>query len=373
VEQAINAISTRYQKGKDYFSAMVRKGKIASCSPGFVSGSCKCGGRYAAIQYCGKEYCPDCSRDGSPIHQRRVNKWFSYVKDWQSVGYIVITLPVEVRYLFLENVELLKDLRYKVLRKLKDKKGYNFNKGLARFHWFGDCENCKGEGCPYCKNTGAADFWHPHLNILVPGSFIKDIRTYFEPLRRWLANYLLKLVDAEIDKYRGKVKYWDDEIQTELDYLLDARLKISSNSMIINYSYVTEPAAIMNRVKYVTRSTFRRYNSDIKRQLYNFRNSIVYGWKRGEVEYIEEPTFCPICLEKGLKHPIHWGYIKKYNINQKIKIYEKSTGNQLVRISTGNFRNNELDIGFIPIFGFRTNKKVSRYNPCDEGVWTADV
>jgi hypothetical protein len=86
----------------------------------------------------------------------------------------------------------------------------------------------------------------------------------------------------------------------------------------------------MNRVKYVTRSTFKIYNTSCRDLLYNFRNCVVWGWSKGEAANLEsEDTidkYCPICLEKGLTHQIHWSKINKYKNNLILKKYEQTTG-----------------------------------------------
>jgi len=331
IEHIDNTITSSYAKGVAYFAGRINAGDIPRCSSGYVSGTCKGNSqhRYAAIQFCGREYCNDCSKDGSPIHQRRVNKWFKKVESWTSVGYLVVTIPENIRCYFYDK-EVLRDFRTKLLRKLKE--DYKINKGLARYHWFGDCQNCSGKGCIICNYSGAGDNWYPHLNILFdsPGH-IEDISTYLQPLRCWIANYFKKLLNREVQKYYHQLMIDEsEEVAGVVDYILNIKNEINQESLVVNYSYVKEVAKRMNRVKYVTRSTFKIYNTSCRDLLYNFRNCVVWGWSKGEAANLESENtidkYCPICLEKGLTHTIHWSKINKYKNNLILKKYEQTTG-----------------------------------------------
>lgn len=349
------AAETSYQKGKAFFDDSIRSGKILNCSPGYVGGYCPGGHKFAAVQFCGREYCQDCSRDGSPIHQRRVKKGWETVKEWAGVGYYVLTIPENLRYLFYDQ-HILRDFRFKVLRKLKE--DYGYTKGLARWHWFGDCQVCGGSGCIGCGNTGAGNYWHPHLNILVPSSgYIENLENHLRPLRQFMAGYFRKLINKEIELYEFLIKQTgSEELMILLDDLHERKKSINSDLLVLNYSYANEPSKMMNRVKYVTRSTFKRYDDSVKTLLYNFRNSVKWGWKKDEDnQETQEPIYCPQCEENGVKHLIKWGSLKKFKDNDKIKKHEQP-GQQQRRKNTGLYYlrngNNERDqgnSGFTPV------------------------
>jgi hypothetical protein len=353
---SLATIGTRYKVGQQYFAERVASGNIPVCSPGYVSGSCQGGHRYATFQFCGKEYCKDCGMDGSPIHQRRVRRWHEKAKGWDNLGYMVVTIPENLRHYFYD-ANVLRDFRFKLLRKLKE--SYNIGQGLARYHWFGDCEVCNGIGCQVCSHTGAGDYWHPHLNILIPGGYINDVDEYLQPLRAWVSGYLKKLVRDDIARRKYYAEVHGDFCEIEvIDELYTRLAEISQSSMNINYSFVkkTEAAKVMNRVKYVTRSTYRRYNEDVKKLLHNFRNSIVWGWKRGQVDDDNEAEkiYCPVCEKKGVKHIIHWHKIERYTDNLNIK--NESTGETKgtlfrIRRDGGNEKNGKDGDGFTRIDG----------------------
>ena len=366
---AIESVSTSYEKGKKYFQDCINAGRIPFCSSGFVRGSCRGGHQFAAIQFCGKEYCVDCSRDGSPIHQRRVNRWWAHVEKWPEMGYLVATIPESIRPFFL-NVDVLKDFRRQFLRRLRENGAYRIKKGLCRWHWFGDCTTCGGKGCFICGQTGSGTFWHPHLNVLFKSGYIENVTTWLEPLKKWMCGYFTKLIDSELNIIRKNRDGWTDEDVTRMDYLLDVRNEIRSDVLVVNYSYVSDPKRIMNKIKYVTRSTFRILQSDIKKLLHNFRNSVVWGWKRGEVSH--EPVIppdCPVCAASGKKMAINWHRLEPYQKNQYIKKHETTgEGTSVYAITTGNSGNHSPGIGFVPINGGKIANHISRLRSAFEGA-----
>lgn len=351
-------IETSYQKGKRYFADSIRRGMILPCSPGFVKGSCRGGHNFASVQYCGREYCRDCSKDGSPIHQRRVNNWNSRIGEWGQMGYLVITVPEALRPFFFDR-EILRDFRFKVLRKLKS--DFGIKKGLCRYHWFGDCENCGAQGCEYCYYTGSGDFFHPHLNILFERGYIENVSKYFAPLRSWMANYFRKVVDHHITKLQKNLNWWIDEDYTYYDHLLDIRNEIKSSNLVINYSFVTEAGEKMNRIKYITRATFKRYYSEVKETLHNFRNCIVWGWKRGEIQEDDrQENLCPVCLKEGKEHIIKWHKVEQFKNNQKLKHHDTGEIELIKSICrSGTARCTDDDYGIVSIRSKKAFRKIS--------------
>lgn len=326
INQIDRSTGTSYRRGRDYFDNLFKSGKIPACSPGYISGACKGGHKFAAPFLCGKEFCPDCGMDGSPIHSRRVNRWKAITEKFNKLGYLVFTFPVEVRFLFLDK-KILADYRYQLRRKLTRD---GFKQGLARWHFFGDCESCQGAGCNFCNKTGAGQQWHPHLNIFIDCGYMENLSEFLENYRRWTRNYIIKLLRKEeekrtllIEKYGESIDRLDVVYQ-ELTEIAEIITRQKSTTYVIDFSYTTDKKKVINRLKYVTRSTFRVYNSEIRDIIKNFRNSVRWGIKPEPVEVTTH--LCPDC-----KTEVKFYSLERYTQTINVKHY----GNTIYQIAGG--------------------------------------
>jgi hypothetical protein len=84
---------------------------------------------------------------------------------------------------------------------------------------------------------------------------------------------------------------------------------------------------MINKLKYVTRSTFRIFNKDVKDTLHNYRNSVRWGFTK--VKSCLNAIYCDKCKEKGLEHIVYWHKLTNYINPLKLKHYE----NGIYRIS----------------------------------------
>jgi hypothetical protein len=324
IQQIERTAATSYAKGREYFDQLFKSGKLPKCSGGYISGACShnSGHRYAAPYLCGKEFCEDCGRDGSPIHTRRVSRWLNLVKNWPRLGYIVLTFPEEIRE-FFKNKEVLNDYRYQLRRKLK-RDGYG--QGLARWHFFGDCNSCNGAGCNDCNNTGAGRLFHPHLNVFIADGYKQpsELKAFIEDLQQWSRRYYIRLLNSEIEKREQILKTLTISnvsiLYNEIELLNGIIQEQKNKYPVINYSYTNSKKKIINRLKYVLRSTFRIYNQDIKEHLHNFRNCVRWGFSRQKAE--KGLIYCPQCEKQGHQHPIKWTNREQYNKQIKYQNYE---------------------------------------------------
>lgn len=324
LEQIEKIASNSYQRGQLYFKGLFSSGNLPKCSGGYISGSCAGGHNFAAPYLCGKEYCKDCGRDGSPIHARRLGRWQGLVDNWRYLGYLVITFPPSVRYMFTDK-QVLADYRYQLRRKLQ-RLGYK--QGLARWHYYGDCDTCSGDGCEVCNNTGAGRDFHPHLNIFIDKGYIKPekLKAFIDDLSSYTINYLL----GRLAKEKGQLvavaakKDWKvKEGLIEKIQLLDDTIKeVRATRLVINYSYTATEEKKINRLKYVLRSTFRIYNDEIKEALHNFRNCVRWGFSKAK-GLIAEAITCEVCAAKGLLHLIRWTGKQYYTNNLNFINYDK--------------------------------------------------
>jgi len=294
-----------YIKGKEYFEDLYKRGKLPDCSRGFIKGNCGCKS-YAKNIICGLEWCKDCGQDGSPQHQKRFNRWMPKARKLNKFGVLVVTLPEELRYKYQNKIKL-SELRTALKNKLKK---LGFEKGLMRWHLFGDCEWCKGKQCYKCKHTGAGNVFKPHLNIVIESGFIKDINTtLIDELKKFITAYWLKIFNK-------------------------------SFTNVINYHYAKRLTDRVHQVKYITRSTFRIYDEEVAQDLKKYRMTTVWGtWKDIKIEK-EEALDNNCCLE--CKTFIRWiGYNKLTNFNTiihlqngKFKIVTSDTESQTLKKPT---------------------------------------
>jgi ribosomal protein S8 len=318
---------TGYAAGKRYFDLKFKRGDIPRCSPGYISGACAGGHKFAAPFLCGKEYCQDCGKDGSPIHARRLARWSGLAASFNVLGYLVFTFPETVRFLFMDK-KVLADYRYQLRRKLT-RLGYK--KGLARWHFFGDCQHCNASGCFECNNTGASKEFNPHLNVFIDQGYIKDLESFTADLSRWQKGYILGQLRSEIAKRNLLLEKYGDSISNksqlweELGALNVLIAEQTKTSYVINFSYTSDPKKITNRLKYVLRSTFRIYNTEIKENLHNFRNCIRWGFSKVEIQREPaEPIYCKDCKENfGVLHLVKWHKLTRYTNNLTARHYEE--------------------------------------------------
>jgi len=230
---------------------------LPSCHQGFITGKCSNGHHFAKAILCGKEFCVDCGANWSWIHQRRHYRWLPKVKSMESVGYLVVTVPPEIRNFILDK-RRLSDFRRYCVRLLK-REGYN--RGLVRWHW--------------CGEDGYN--WHPHLNFLFPAG--------------WISKEKLT------------------ELRTKMAARLSIMSKIHVPQIVINYRYSKEGWKKRHWCKYVTRSTWRKFSEPLAQVIKGYTNNVTWGdWKSkkkdNSVAKLERGC-CPLC-----DAPITWKHME---------------------------------------------------------------
>lgn len=253
--------------------------------------------------FCGREWCPVCGKNNSAVHKRRIARVLPKVMQIEKMGYFVIEFPNRIRKIGAHGLRpdspadnfwcySKKDLRSTtdiIVNTLAGKRtskkrrtGGYFDRGLLRWHWFGD------------KIPGK---YNPHVNILVDSQFIKKEK--------------LELIKT------------------------DLREALNVSDLIVNYTYCDSPAEKYHEVEYITRSTFLKKNWDyyMAHELFNFRNQRWWGkWDKDPVWSVNKQGLendismilkaeklriglCPVCddgtklkmLYRGNNHkPIYW-------------------------------------------------------------------
>jgi len=197
---------------------------------------------------------------------RRFARWVGKAQQLSTMGYLVFTLPEEVRSRYRSKAKL-NELTKRVTGGDKSQhiegmlKGMGFDRGLARWHWFGETPGK----------------WHPHLNVVIEAGYLTEGRL------------------------QGIQRAWAGILGVDV--------------AVVNYSYTTEIPKMVHILKYVTRATFRDYTWDERMAgaLHNFRNMRSWGkwdgtpvWElegKAELEPIAklESGLCPVCGE-----PVSW-------------------------------------------------------------------
>jgi len=69
-------------------------------------GECEDGHLYAIDLGGRREWCPTCGGRGGPAHQRRKARWMPKARQLRSMGYLVVTIPPELRQQYRNTQEL---------------------------------------------------------------------------------------------------------------------------------------------------------------------------------------------------------------------------------------------------------------------------
>lgn len=224
-------------------------------------GDCVNGHRYLKLMLCGKEWCPVCGEKWSWIHQRRYYRMLPKLKVLAkrkgSIGYLVVTIPKEMRALFA-NTALLNDFRRYIIDFLK-RQGYE--RGVRVWHWAGE----------------DGKTWKPHLNILIGAGYID----------------------------KTKLTGWRELFTSWLE--LKTGLSVPGESIVIKYRYSKVPAKQRHWLRYVVRPTMRVYQPFYAALLKGYHNIGSWGeWtlrdKANDLSDLER-NVCPQC-----KEPLRWSF-----------------------------------------------------------------
>lgn len=253
---------------------------LPACSFSFLKLQCADGHQIAKAIYCGREWCPTCGQKNSLYHKRRI-KLFAprLTQQIQMMGYMVITIPIEIRNKFMSKFDL-NQFRTFIRRKFKRENFAGTDKGFMRWHFAGDCKKCEGRKCDACNHTGADHEYHPHLNILFNTTgFIVEEK--------------LKQLKKEIGSWFRLYAQWDDK-----------RDKKDENYGLANvyYKYSDDVGKQKHWVKYVTRATWRFYNEKICTIIKGYRVGVCYGKFEPvipeDTASAIEHKCCPVCLKQ---------------------------------------------------------------------------
>lgn len=245
---------------------------LPSCSMGFVKGECESGHQFAKLLLCGKEWCPDCGADGSASHKRRIARWWGKVMSMSEMGYLVVTVPPQVRESF-KNKAVLSAFRTYVKRYLQ-RQGYD--KGLVRYHWAGEDGHT----------------WHPHLNILVEEGFLP--KKVMVSLKRDLGQYFKRMFPVSLKGKEPKINLWYNYANPESE-------KFEAHKI--------------HKLKYILRATLTKIDvkgnakhKELARILKGFRTTSTWGkWDKDKENTSELASLeAGKCPHKECRKPLKW-------------------------------------------------------------------
>lgn len=226
---------------------------------------------------CHRIFCPTCGEKDSESHNRRYGRAWDRLVPFQTLGYVVLTIPEEWRDRFRNQAELrsLHKLAWECVERVFGAEG-----GMTALHFFGD-------------KSGK---YHPHANILFPifGKAFVGMDKLFELRHVWR---------EILEEYLG--------------------VKIPFDKENAYYGYAKTMARKIHKVKYVTRSSipaqlFLKLDEQDKQLiagLFRFHNQRWWGKlsNRLYATYLEElqrqgrisdyqpkrsEFTCPICNQK---------------------------------------------------------------------------
>ncbi len=196
------------------------------CGSAAIFGEDEDGERIAKRVFCGREWCKYCREQS---HQRRIARVLDRLMQISTMGYDVITFPLERRE-EMRDPKVLSAIGKKV-RKLYRRLGYR--KIYTRWHFFGD------------RSTR----FHPHLNVLYDA--------------KWLE--------------RPELAALKDAIRRAL--LPRPRARAIGKDLVINHQADSDPKQMMHWIKYVTKASFleRDWDEPLAEALYGFHNGCFAG------------------------------------------------------------------------------------------------
>lgn len=258
------------------------------CSRWATVGHCDHGHTYAKELICNREWCGECGGTDGKAHQRRKSKWLPRLRQLSKVGYMVITIPPELREGFREK-ERLREFGISI-RRLMQREGHR--RGLRRYHWFGEDHagsGLQGDGLPP---------YHPHLNLLFEAGWIDELCP-------------------------GEVKESGDGCRGPGTCL--ARIKRSVGRILgvdlarvnVYYEYATDVPQMLHLMNYVLRPTFSDWTWDerLSYEIHGFRHTEKWGtWNDDPVWDVPDSEDVPSPDVESLVHglcpidqtPITW-------------------------------------------------------------------
>jgi len=232
------------------------EGEDHRCGTFTKQGVCEKGHHWVRVLYCGKEWCPVCRK---PMHNRRIARLYLKVWRMRSFGYLVITIPEELR-MFFKDKDNLNRLRTYIRRKLK--RMFPGSRGIMRWHWFGDRDLFR---------------FNPHLNVMI------EALEYISPeglevLKEDYKAFLERLTGVSLGSKKVDIYY---QYYTQKN-LGEGRYKAKRFHIL---KYITRPTFLIN-------PEYDRELRELAKVLKGYRTTTIWGrWEELSEEELERAAF----------------------------------------------------------------------------------
>lgn len=255
--------------------------RVGTCPSHYIHGSDKAGHNFAKELYCGAEWCPICGKKSSPPHKRRIASILPKLQQLDRLGYMVIEWPLATRDKLRSRKALSEAGKiitsvlngsYEVKKRRKEGiltnseaaelKARYFDKGIRRWHYFGDIEREISKlGITWQTDRPAGDTeptvkTNIHCNVLTDSGFL---------VASWLRHIQYNLREA-----------------------------LNEPNLIVHYGYTRNTRKMVHIAEYVTRATFLdiKWDKWLAGQLYGFRNMRSWGvWNAPAVWQFDDKVF----------------------------------------------------------------------------------
>jgi len=191
------------------------------------------GSVYRKMIPCGREICAVCGKRNSIAHRIRVARCREKVDSMSSLGYLVFTIPAELREIFKNTINL-GDFSVFIKNLLKEN---GYKRGIMRWHW-------SGEYIGYA----------PHLNVLVDSGYLD--KSEFEKKIGGIKKMVLEYFNKN---------YCDDKFYEKIN---------------LKYNYTSQKGKKIHKLKYIMRGTMINIGDDMYSvyfKLHNYRNTRYWG------------------------------------------------------------------------------------------------
>jgi hypothetical protein len=201
-----------------------------------VLGECPHGDQVIKRIKCGRDWCSDCGQDDSDAHTRRISRWLPKVRQLETVGHLVLTMPPHVRHKYRNAAAL--GVLGRAVTELMQRNG--IARGMRAWHLFGDKD----------VDEGRIPTYNPHVDAVIDHVWSGPMprEALAGVTRGWRRILGIK---CECGPGRAHGVGWVDRA-------------LACKCIDVHYQYASDPAQKYHRIKYALRPLFKVFEWDDK-------------------------------------------------------------------------------------------------------------